>query len=865
MNRQALSRSCCSCSSDQSLFQQLLISDHAYDSILDIRRAAHGVSWAIAPGFRRFSFEDEHGTAFALTVRKIFLNCHFQESNLKHVPFRQKKLAYALTLAIAAFGASSSYAQKAPATDVKDKKESTENKAAVNGDNPLGSVVVTAQRRSEKLQEVPVAISVIGADTVLKSDQIHTANDITQFIPNASAASTDGRSRPRWFLRGIGTNETAASTVSPIGIYNDDVFLNNVYIQAFPLFDTERVEVLRGPQGTLWGKNTTGGAINFISKKPTFDTNGYAKISYGSFNEKILQGAVGGTLVDDKLAARISVYDENRDGWVDNITTGTKAGAVSDSALRAQALWLLTDDLDLLFSLRTRKAKGDVNPSFYVRGPQQVIPNPIYLGAQRGADAIAAASNGQEEIESDGASVTANWAIGRYSLTSITSFDKGKRTNLSASTFALPISNGYQLTDSRQFTQELRLASPKQDKVSWIVGAHYFDESMSNNSVSRSNRVANASRTSAAGFSAASWNQEQYDQDTTSKAIFGSLTYNITEKLALITGLRRSTESKDFNLNYLQSTNSGSGAANSATFNDTVPFYLPGSVTNGLDPLQTANQSATWSNTTYDFTPQYKINENINTYARYSHGFRAGGFVVDQPTAATRTIKKLEPETLDALELGLKTQWLDGRLTLNTAIFGYKYKDKIEAVLLPSATSASGTRQVQENAADGYSRGLEVELGWLPTSNFRVSGSLGYLSTKYTNYSSTASGQTLNATGNKFSRAPELSATLDLEYRIPLASGAGIVLGTDWSYRTKQYFNAIDQAEPTLWQDAYSFGNARIAYQAANGKYEVAAFVRNLTDEVYSVLATGSATGNSATREVYGLPRTFGVTLTAKF
>jgi iron complex outermembrane receptor protein len=134
----------------------------------------------------------------------------------------------------------------------------------------LSAVVVTAQKREQKLQDVPVAISVVSGDAIAHNPTIKTAQDVIQFIPNASASSADGRTRPRWFLRGIGTNETAASTVSPIGIYADDVFLNNVYLQAFPLFDQERVEVLRGPQGTLWGKNTTGGAIHFLSKKPTF-------------------------------------------------------------------------------------------------------------------------------------------------------------------------------------------------------------------------------------------------------------------------------------------------------------------------------------------------------------------------------------------------------------------------------------------------------------------------------------------------------------------------------------------------------------------------------------------------------------------
>ncbi|MBB3224013.1 TonB-dependent receptor [Pseudoduganella umbonata] len=786
-------------------------------------------------------------------------------------PFRMKALcaalaalvvpqAYAQELTGAASAAVPAAAAAAAAADV-----ATSGAQA----SAMAAVVVTAQRRSERLQDVPVAITALSGDAVLRSDQIHTANDITQFIPNASASATDGRSRPRWFLRGIGTNETAASSVSPIGIYNDDVFLNNVYIQAFPLFDTERVEVLRGPQGTLWGKNTTGGAINFISRKPAFDTDGYAKAGIGSFGEKIVQGAIGGAAIDDRLALRLSVYNEDRDGWVDNIVTGTKTGAVSDSAVRGQALFKVDSDLDVLFSVRTRKADGDVNPSFFVKGPRQVVVNPLYLGAQRGAGAISAAGTGTEEIKSNGVSATVNWELGtglqRYSLTSITSRDTGKRLNLSTATFALPTSAGYQYTDSRQVTQELRLASPKAEALSWIVGAHYFDEALDNNSVTRNNRIANASQSSASGSSAGSWNQEHYWQDTRSAALFGSVNYDVTDKFTVIGGLRRSSERKDYTLDFQQSTNTGSGPANSATFDDAVPYYLPGAVANGLNPLQTSSQSATWRNTTWDFTTQYKFDRNVNSYARVSHGFRAGGFVVDQPTASTRTIKRLDPETLDALELGLKTQWLDGRLTFNTAVFHYKYENKIEAVLLPSTTSASGTRQVQENAADGRSRGVEVELAWLPSSNARLSGSFGYLDTRYTNYASTASGQTLDATGNRFSRAPRFSGTLDGEYGFPLDSGAVIALGTDWSYRTRQFFNAVDQSEPTLWQDAYALGNARLVYKSADGRFELAAVVRNVTDKVYAILATGSATGNTATRQVYGLPRSYGATFTARF
>ena len=733
----------------------------------------------------------------------------------------------------------------------------------IDDEPTLASVVVTAQKREEKLQDVPLAISVLGGDNLGKTESFKTANDITQLIPNASASATDGRTRPRWFLRGIGTNETAANTVSPIGVYNDDVYLNNVYIQGFPLFDIDRVEVLRGPQGTLWGKNTTGGAIHYQSRQPKFTPDGYAKIGLGSFNERTLQGAVGGSLVEDKLAARISFYDESRDGWVNNTVTNQKAGGVKDTAFRAQLLWLANNDTEVLTTIKSRKLNGDKSPSFYVRNSQRDtngniigVRNSNYAAALRGNDSIAQAGVFDEKLDSDGASVRINWSQNGYTLTSITAYDTGSRILNTGSPIALDISRSRLTSDSAQTTQELRLASPKDKKYDWVIGAYYFKESLNASSATRRDATAGANAANNIGNSRTGFELFNFNQDTLSTAFFGSGTFRFDEFWSLSSGVRTSKESKDFNLQFSNTAN--------PTYTNLTQWWLPSGASNtaAFTPFVASN---TWEEVTYDVTPQWKINPNANAYLRYSKGYRAGGFV-NGPLVNGSRIKRIDPETLYATELGVKSQWLDGRLIFNSALFNYDYQNIIVGVLIPGVTG-----QVQENAAQGTSKGAEFELSWQPNSKWRLAANLGLLKTEYSSYQSTAGGSTINATGNRFTRAPEITFGLDGEYRIPLASGGSLSLGGDISWRDKQYFNAVDQTDPALEQSAYALANTRVSYRSGNGKFELTGYVRNLTDTLYSQLATtvtdgsGDAGQTGITRQVYGLPRTLGVTALLRF
>ena len=261
-------------------------------------------------------------------------------------------------------------------------------------DSPT-EVLVTARRREEKAQDVPIAITNLSGNFLREHEDIRLAQDVVSFAPNVNAAATDGRERPRWFIRGVGTNNTDANGVSQIGVYRDEVYIANVYAQAFPLFDQERVEVLSGPQGTLWGKNTTGGAISFISKAPGFVTNGYARATIGSNDEWGVEGAIGGALIKDKLAGRIAYYHDQDDGWYKNVYNGDvlpanaaagpdfsnarTVGKNDETAVRGQLLYTPNNDVSILLSAHHREYKGDQTPS-YILPDTYVAPvnNPVY-------------------------------------------------------------------------------------------------------------------------------------------------------------------------------------------------------------------------------------------------------------------------------------------------------------------------------------------------------------------------------------------------------------------------------------------------------------------------------------------------------
>ena len=346
----------------------------------------------------------------------------------------------------------------------------------VAGNDALPTVTVTAQKREESLQDVPSAISVVGAKDIESSGGGFSAGKALRNVPNAIAPEFAGHQRPRWYIRGMGSGDMASTTVYPVGIYADDVYIDPHVATGFPLYDMERVEVLRGPQGTLWGKNTTGGAINFVSRKPTFeDPAGYFKADAGNYNAKLYEGAYGGTLLKDKLAGRVSFIDQSSDGQLKNKVDGHTVGDIHDQALRLQLLAQINDDLQATLQLHARDYKGQgIATRAWGAGPGGTT---LFGPAPKPNTGHAAfTGKAEDRIQHNGVQLALKWNLGDLQLDSITAFDdiqeKAQGPNMSIYEFGRSYSDDHW----KQASQELRLSSAKNQPVSWIIGTHLFHE-----------------------------------------------------------------------------------------------------------------------------------------------------------------------------------------------------------------------------------------------------------------------------------------------------------------------------------------------------------------------------------------------------
>ncbi|MEB2625148.1 TonB-dependent receptor [Pseudomonas sp. YuFO8] len=711
----------------------------------------------------------------------------------------------------------------------------------------LKTVTVTAQHREETLQEIPVAVSAVQG-TSLVADGVRNMGDITTFVPNASAKNPDGDGRPRWYIRGLGTGDTGPATVFPVGIYADDVYLNAPIAGGGPLFDLERIEILRGPQGTLYGKNTTAGAVNVISKKPTFDTDGFGTIGFGTKNERIVSAALGGALVDEKLAARVSLYSEERDGFQENLVDDNTYGDVNKKAIRLQFLAQVNDDLEALWKIHSREYKGDGSNGSLAVGRYYNV------GYERpsGRD-IAINVNEDSKLNHDGTSLTLNWHLGDYTLTSISAYDYIRGQSTSDADYTPYEVNGAAIADNRyaQYSQELRLASPQQETLRWLVGAHYFHEDLDSSGQRIITPGPTPNGTGSNQIGATDFRDLDFDHTTDSYALFGNLTYDFTDDFTVTGGLRYTQEKKDIDLDLTQLTRTSANGP-------LVP--LPGVGTNGN--RQEAN---TWEAWTYDLTPEYRINDNLRVFFRYAHGFRSGGFNTGLSTSLAQ-LTTVDPEQLDAYEIGLKSEWFDHRLTANANIFYYDYSD-IQVNLLTVNNGVLTTALT--NGAKGTVKGAELELEAQPTDYLHLRAAVSFLDTEYTDFKNTNPNTgvvTGDYSGNSFVRSPRNVVSLGADYTFPLEIGGKLVAGGDVSFRDKEYFLADRQssADKTLSQPHYTLANTRLTWFSPDDKISVTGFVNNVTDRRYQV--HGRPNGTLGQYVItYGDPRTVGLSVTSRF
>lgn len=759
-------------------------------------------------------------------------------------------------------------AQTAETAENNDGSKKTEETQAQ--ESSLGSVTVTANRRKENAQKIATPITVLKGKDLQDQGVGRSAQEVFNYVPNATAVGQQ-HGRPRWWIRGVGAGQQQQDMTSPIGFYLDEVYISNASATGFPIFDLERVEVLRGPQGTKYGKNTTGGAVNIISQKPSLKegkADDYIKADYGTFNDKVLQGAFNVPLIDDRLGARISVYQEDIDGRFNNQFRGTKDGGLQDGAIRGQLLGKISDDAEALLNVHYRKYKtqGTITNTNSYRADGLLRGN--YVPSTGYNDVSTNADNWTESSQTGG-NLNLKWNVGKLALTSITGFEGFKNEGLTDNdNTPLEISRQHTDSESRQISQEFRITSPREDQWNWLGGVHLFKEtidSLTQTGKLPASQVANSSVASSGP--SVTYNDAKLKHETTSFSIFGNTTYNWTDDFATSAGLSWSRERKEYDLVRRASSGTGSFSNLGHWWDSYTGNFAAASLTSGS---YNVSDSATWDRWSYDFTPEYKLSPTDRVFFKYAHGIKSGGF----NTAATNqlALNQVKPEQLDSYEIGYKSEWLAGRLNFNATAFYYDYQD-IQVNVVGQNAQAGGTVSYLQNVDSAKTYGLELEVQALPTNDWFVSGSLGLLSTKFEDAQILNNGG--NFDGNRLVRSPNVTANLLTNYTFHVDNGAKVVLGGDARFLSKQYYYVTPQGVDStgvyrsgLEQGAFTIVNARISYVTPGNKYTVTAYANNLFDKHYLQHSTPAySAGQSIFGDnvIQGAVRTVGVSFAAAF
>lgn len=789
--------------------------------------------------------------------------------------FKQRQLILAGVALGSLVGAAPAFAAEQPA-DV-------EAPAAAAEDAGEAIVVTASRRRDEDVQDVPVAISVISADALEKRGDF-TLGQIQQQVPSLQVFSFNPRNT-NINIRGLGSNValTNDGLENGVGFYIDNVYYGRVGLSQFDLVDLQSIEVLRGPQGTLFGKNTTSGVINITSRKPSFDPEFSGEASIGNYGFRQVRASASAGIAPDLLAVRISGAISGNDGFLFNKTTKTRAQNYRNESIRGQLLFTPTPDfevriigdyakqeqdhvLSVFADLHTTYANGATIPNNFAlraaRFPGYTLP------AFRPFDRIGEAdSHYQSNMEGYGVSSEVNWDFGAAALTSITAYrwwdwnpaNDGDSTSLPITTKA------QQANRQRQFSQELRLASKGNRTVDYVIGAYYFWQIVKGYGASRYGPAAALWNLPAANQTIANAALNGFEANSTSTpetrtfALFGQTDWHLSDALTLTTGLRWTHEQK-------------SGAFSQ--------FWVDGADLSGFTPAQVTaiNTIRTQFNPVTSFSTKFsdnslsglvtlnwKVAPDASVYGSYSHGNKSGGLNLTALPAGIAP--EVAPEKVDAFELGFKSQFLNRRATFNAAAFWTEIRDYQTAITEQVANTVT-FRQYIANIPKVRSRGVEGDLALEASDNLSFTASASYTDARYVEYANAPQavenlnlGGIQNLSGKPLSGVPKFAWSVGADGRAPLGElgGRELSLYAHADYAHRSSFNT--SATNSAWAQVPGFGiaNARIGLKTDDGLWDLSVWARNLLDKDYFLNLSAANTG-VVTAQV-GEPRTYGVTL----
>ena len=765
------------------------------------------------------------------------------------------------------------------ATDGAAEQEQSEDGA---GGSAFNTIVVTATKREENLQGVGISITALGAEQ-LDALGYTNAQQVTALAPGVSTVQPNGESNYALAIRGASNSDFTTNVESPVALYVDEVYISQSSGSGFALFDTERVEILRGPQGTLFGRNATGGLAHYISVKPGFDPEGYIDVGFGSFNTITAEGAAN-LPISNNLTSRVSVSTTQGDGYVENrLRPERNLNNSNDVAGRVQLLWELSDKFDALINVRF--GSEDIRTGFfeYVSAPvangtpQPASPNPALTGpdfplgyVDLDGDVYAGEYDfeGFNELETFGTTLTMNADLGFGELTSITDYQTVDRNYIEDSD-ASPVNyfNFFLTTDAKQVSQELRIAG-ESGSVKWVGGLYYLniDINDSNGGIAPGfiddfGELLDAGPL--ATLDVANGIISPYTQETNSYSGFGQFDWELSDQFALTLGARYIIDDKKFEyanqLVLFSDTAADGQAATTFIDNNVVPF-----VGDRSDKIWSARAQLT-----------YKPNPDLLTYISYNRGVRGGGFNAPLlPTAELATAEFLEydPETLNAYEVGFKWTLPEGLGRFNVSAYYYDYKNY-------QAFSIIGLDTFTLNAnAENY--GAEAELFMNPTDGLDLLFGVGYIDATVNDVPGVTdpivtpigtidpvlpAGQSAVPV-----QTPEWNLNGLIRYEAPVEALAGsMIFQFDGQYRSKHFFS-LTQA-PASTENGYAVFNGAVSYRPDASGWDLRVGVDNIFDEEYLV-QTFDLSGTllpaaegffGLIEQYYGRPRTWRIS--AKF
>jgi iron complex outermembrane receptor protein len=712
----------------------------------------------------------------------------------------------------------------------------------------LDEIVVTAQKRSESVQDVPLSISAIGGQA-LADRQIVDLASLSEAIPNISFGQEFGQARIA--IRGLGINSVNPGNEGRVAFHVDGVYISRPGAILGTFFDVDRIEVLRGPQGTLYGRNAVAGTINLVTRDPTSTYTGYSEATIGNYDRVTLEGGLGGPITDT-VSFRLAGQTNDRSGWGKNVVDGDDIDNQRTRAVRGKLRFEPDTNLNVTLSADFQ-TENDNSNAYHFGG--QVIPGTPVLGEVYGGYLP---PNPARNLASDapitfftriyGFDATANWNLApSYTLTSVSGYrgsDIHQRSDIDLTSARLgPYDT---LEQAHQLSEELRL-SHTYSRGDWLIGGYFFDEDITTRLLDPQDQQLllgpGVPYRFVDGYAAGG------SLSTHSFAGFGQTDFNINDQLSITAGGRYSSDRRNVN-EFLQ-------------FDLTRP-YNP---TDPIEPIATQIGSVTYNSFTPKASIQYKPFANFMAYVSFSEGFKSGGYNLGAVG------KPYSPEKLKAYETGIKSDFLQRKARLNVSLFYYDFTNL-------QVNKTLEQNEVIENAASATLYGAEAELTLLPVERVKIDLNAAWTHSRYDKYCTEdaarpagpppgtalcdpADPAAFNLAGNRLEQAPEFSGTLGIEYSVPTTPGVftlrGEVFSTSRIFFTQYNLRSNSQA-------AYSLVDAYLNFEQANDHFYGSVFVKNLFDRtVFGIADAGSAIVDSPVQATFLPPRTYGVRFGYRF